>query len=160
MASNLVFLEDPELPTNFDEYMYNPKAPPIGEAKNPLISRHKASKFLNCDNPCRWRLLHTCVPDLVNRRVIERVPRKKSVFETDKDNSAEHQAWGLTIRFEVSARYVAFYLFFILTFPFALWGWWQATHPDDLQNASVPVTVVLGLFSLFWGMNGILTQGR
>ncbi|KAH7361088.1 hypothetical protein BKA66DRAFT_471305 [Pyrenochaeta sp. MPI-SDFR-AT-0127] len=30
-------------------------------------------------------------------------------------------------------------------------------HPDDLQGASVPVTVILGLLSLFWSSSGILT---
>jgi hypothetical protein len=55
---------------------------------------------------------------------------------------------------------VAFYHILILALPFGFWGWWQATHPGDLQNASVPVTVVLTMLSLFWGTNGILTQGR
>ena len=61
---------------------------------------------------------------------------------------------------EISAAYVAFYHLLILALPFGFWGWWQATHPGDLQNASVPVTVVLTMLSLFWGTNGILTQGR
>ncbi|OAG20525.1 hypothetical protein CC77DRAFT_1020215 [Alternaria alternata] len=160
VASDLVFLENPELPTDFVEYIYNPKAPPKGDAKNPLISRHKASMFMNCNDPCRWRFFHNCVPHLINRRVIDRVPRKKSKFAIKDDNSMEHQAWGITVRHEISVAYVVCYHVLILALPFAFWGWWQHNHPDDLQNAAVPITVVAGLLSLFWGANGILTEGR
>lgn len=160
MASDLVFLENPELPTDFVEYIYNPKAPPKGNAENPLISRHKASMFMNCNDPCRWRFFHNCVPHLINRRVIDRVPRKKSKFAIRDDNSMEHQAWGITVRHEIAVAYVVCYHVFILALPFAFWGWWQHNHPDDLQNAAVPITVVAGLLSLFWGANGILTEGR
>jgi hypothetical protein len=69
-------------------------------------------------------------------------------------------AWGLEARHEISSIYVAFYHLLILALPFSFWGWWQTTHPGDLQNASVPVTVVLAMISLFWGTNGILTVGR
>ena len=160
MAYDLVFLENPELPTDFHEYIYNPKAPPKGNAENPLISRHKASMFMNCNDPCRWRLFHNCVPHLINRRVIDRVPRKKSKFAIRDDNSMEHQAWGITVRHEISVAYVVCYHVLILALPFAFWGWWQHNHPDDLQNAAVPITVVAGLLSLFRGANGILTEGR
>ncbi|RYN18368.1 hypothetical protein AA0113_g9767 [Alternaria arborescens] len=160
VASDLVFLENPELPTDFLEYIYNPKAPPKGNAENPLISRHKASMFMNCNDPCRWRFFHNCVPHLINRRVIDRVPRKKSKFAIRDDNSMEHQAWGITVRHEISVAYVVCYHVLILALPFAFWGWWQYNHPDDLQNAAVPITVVAGLLSLFWGANGILTEGR
>ncbi|CAN9156510.1 unnamed protein product [Alternaria alternata] len=160
VASDLVFLENPELPTDFVEYIYNPKAPPKGNAENPLISRHKASMFMNCNDPCRWRFFHNCVPHLINRRVIDRVPRKKSKFAIRDDNSMEHQAWGITVRHEIAVAYVVCYHVFILALPFAFWGWWQHNHPDDLQNAAVPITVVAGLLSLFWGANGILTEGR
>ncbi|CAN9179693.1 unnamed protein product [Alternaria alternata] len=160
VASDLVFLENPELPTDFVEYIYNPRAPPNGNAENPLISRHKASMFMNCNDPCRWRFFHNCVPHLINRRVIDRVPRKKSKFAIRDDNSMEHQAWGITVRHEISVAYVVCYHVLILALPFAFWGWWQHNHPDDLQNAAVPITVVAGLLSLFWGANGILTEGR
>ncbi|CAN9079966.1 unnamed protein product [Alternaria alternata] len=160
VASDLIFLENPELPTDFREYLYNPKAPPKGNAENPLISRHKASMFMNCNDPCRWRFFHNCVPHLINRRVIDRVPRKKSKFAIRDDNSMEHQAWGITVRHEISVAYVVCYHVLILALPFAFWGWWQHNHPDDLQNAAVPITVVAGLLSLFWGANGILTEGR
>jgi hypothetical protein len=72
----------------------------------------------------------------------------------------EHQAWGITVRHEISVAYVVCYHVLILALTFAYWGWWQHNHPDDLQNAAVPITVVAGLLSLLWGANGILTEGR
>jgi hypothetical protein len=100
------------------------------------------------------------MPELINRKTIERIPRKRSIFDVNDIHAPESEAWGLRAQHEVSAIYVAVYHLFILVPPFVFWGWWQHNHPDDLQNASVPATVALGLISLFWGTNGILTQGR
>jgi len=61
--------------------------------------------------------------------------------------------------YRVSVAYAAIYHLLILALPFSFWGWWQAKHPGDLQNASVPVTVVLAMVPLFFGTNGILTIG-
>jgi hypothetical protein len=116
--------------------------------------------FLNCDSPCRWRIFHECVPELINRKTIERIPKKLSMFKIKDIHAKESEAWGLKAQHEVSAAYVAVYHLLILIPPFAFWGWWQYTHPEDLQNASVPAVVALGMLSLFWGTNGILTEGR
>jgi hypothetical protein len=124
-----------------------------------------------CGNFCSWALskhyvpilgsiFHDCLPRLNTKRAIERIPKKKSPFDTSSTDDKKAYAWGLEARHEISAAYVAFYHLLILTLPFGFWGWWQATHPSDLQNASIPVTVVLAMLSLFWGTNGILTQGR
>ncbi|KAH7075153.1 hypothetical protein FB567DRAFT_632698 [Paraphoma chrysanthemicola] len=157
VAPNYIVGDDVDLPTDLIEYEYAPGPP---NARNPLISQHHASIFLNCDSPCRWRLFHECVPDLISRKTIDRVPIKRTRFDVGNINSPESEAWGLKAKHEVSAAHVALYHLLILALPFAFWGWWQATHPADLQNASVPVTVVLGMLSLFWGTNGILTHGR
>lgn len=124
-----------------------------------------------CGDSCRWALsknyvpilgsiLHDCLPRLNTKRAINRIPKKTSPFDTSSTDDKNAYAWGLEARHDISAAYVAFYHLLILTFPFGFWIWWQATHPGDLQNASIPVTVVLTMLSLFWGTNGILTQGR
>jgi hypothetical protein len=124
-----------------------------------------------CGDDCRWTLLnhyvptvgsllHECLPRLNTTRAIKRIPKKKSPFDTSSTDDKNAYAWGLEARHEISAAYVAFYHLLILALPFSFWGWWQARHPGDLQNASVPVTIVLTMLSLFWGTNGILTQGR
>lgn len=51
----------------------------------------------------------------------------------------------------ISVTYVAIYYFIIFLLPFSIWGWWIKKHPDDLQGASVPVTVVLA-YCLYSGV--------
>jgi hypothetical protein len=120
---------------------------------------HCCWAWFNDSIPALGGLLHDCLPRLNTKRAIKRIPKKKSPFDTSSMNDEEAYAWGLEARHEISAAYVAFYHLLILALPFSFWAWWQATHPGDLQNASVPVTVVLTMLSLFWGTNGILTQG-
>jgi hypothetical protein len=163
-----VLKEHKELPTT-DDYDYFPRYP---EAQNPPVSQHEFSVHFNaCGDSCSWALsknyvpilgsiLHDCLPRQNTKRAIKRIPKKKSPFDTSSTDDEKAYAWGLEARHEISAAYVASYHLLILTFPFGFWGWWQATHPGDLQNASIPVTVVLTMLSLFWGTNGILTQGR
>lgn len=100
------------------------------------------------------------MPQLATSSAVDCIPKKISPFDTASKNQTDIYAWGLEARYEISAAYVAFYHVVILAVPFAFWGWWQATQPSDLQNASIPVTVVIAMLSLFWGSNGILTQGR
>lgn len=67
---------------------------------------------------------------------------------------------GLPIVFAVSFAYVCIYHFIVLAGPFAFFAWWLTAHSEDWQNASVPMTVVLGALSLFWASAGILTGTR
>ena len=113
-----------------------------------------------CDHPCRWLFLHECMPQLDTSSAIDCIPKKSSMFNTTSNNRTDVYAWGLEAKHVISAAYVAIYHFIIFLLPFGFWGWWIKKHPDDLQGASVPVTVVLGLLSLFWSTNGILTQGQ
>lgn len=50
--------------------------------------------------------------------------------------------------YRVSIAFLAIYYILILALPFGSWGWLQAKHPGDLQNASVPITVILAMVSL------------
>lgn len=152
-----------------DDYDYSPRPP---EAQNPPVSQHEFSMHLrSCGDSCHWNLLknyvptfgnllHDCLPRLEGRRAITRIPKKQTEFDTKCKDEQKAYAWGLEAKHEISAAYVAFYHLLILVLPFCFWAWWQAKHPGDLQNASVPVTVVLTMLSMFWSTNGILTQGR
>jgi len=42
--------------------------------------------------------------------------------------------------------------------PFGVWIWWQHKHNGDMQNASVPFTIVLTLLSFCWSGAGALEQ--
>lgn len=58
--------------------------------------------------------------------------------------------WGLEGVYAPSALRVFLYHLLIVVWPIAFWIWWQVNHPEDYQNAAVPITATLGLVSLFW----------
>lgn len=146
-----------DLPTD-PEYVYEPRPP---KATNPPISRHEFAMHLNaCEPPCRWSYFHECMPLLGNSSAIGCTPKRRRIFATVSNNNTDVYAWGLEAKHVISAAYVVLYHLIMFAIPFGLWGWWIKGHPEDLQGASVPVTVVLGLLSVFWSTNGILTQGR
>lgn len=144
------------MPTS-SEYDYTPRPP---DATNPPISRHEFSMYLNaCDPPCRWSSFHGCMPQLDTSTAIACIPKRRTMYNTTASNT-DIYSWGLEAKHVISAAYVGVYHLIIFLIPFSFWGWWIRKHPDDLQGASVPVTVVIGLLSLFWSTNGILTEGR
>ena len=72
------------------------------------------------------------------------------------DCHGESEAWGLEAEYDISLVQVIIYHVVIVGATFSFWGWWQAQHPDDIQGAGVPLSVILGLLSLFWTVSGIL----
>lgn len=89
-------------------------------------------------------------------RHLKRIPNRQRCFESDQTSPV----WGLSAIFAVSSTHVLIYHCIMVAGPFAFFAWWLRVYPDDLQNASVPVTVVLGALSLFWSGSGILTRQR
>ena len=69
-------------------------------------------------------------------------------------------AWGLQAQHVISLVHVLLYHVLILVGTFVFWAWWNVRHPNDLQNAAVPLTVVTTLLSLFWTSTGILKRLR
>jgi hypothetical protein len=63
-------------------------------------------------------------------------------------------AWGIQAQHTISFLRMVFYLFLIFVGTFGFWAWWLLTHPNDLQNAAVPLTTVAVFLSLFWGSVG------
>ncbi|KAF2804373.1 HET-domain-containing protein [Mytilinidion resinicola] len=164
LAPRWVIRDRKDLPSGVD-YEYDPRPP---RATNPPISRHEFAMHLNaCDQPCpwSWSYFHECMPQLNTLTSITSIPKKRKQFNTTTTSStftppADAFAWGLEARHSISALYVVIYHVLIVAGPFAFWAWWMTRHPGDMQNASIPTTIVLGLLSLFWCTNGILTQGR
>lgn len=117
----------------------------------------------NCIPPCQWSFWHDCMPFLYTTTAIDRIPKRSKLFNTEaKLGSCEsdNYAWGLEAKYVVSAAYLFVYHILIFTIPFGLWAWWIKKHPDDVQGASVPMTVAIGILSLFWSTSGLLTEGR
>ncbi|KAF2462719.1 uncharacterized protein BDR25DRAFT_347630 [Lindgomyces ingoldianus] len=157
VAPRWVITERKDLPTSL-EYKYAPRPP---HAENPPIPQHEFDMHLHaCVQPCIWSRFHDCMPELNTTIVLESIPKKVSQFDVDSDQVVDAYAWGLEAKYAVSAMYVAIYHLIIFAFPFGFWAWWLHGHPNDLQGASVPATIALGLLSLFWSTNGILTEGR
>jgi hypothetical protein len=71
-------------------------------------------------------------------------------------SDGEDYVWGIHARYVVSGLYVLWIHMAILAITLSLWIWWQTKHPDDLQGASVPLTVAGICISTFWASTGIL----
>lgn len=85
---------------------------------------------------------------------LERIPERVSSFQHDMTVDI----WGLSTVHDVSFAYVSFYHCLMVLGPLILFAYWMETFPQDLQNASVPMSLILGALSLFWSSCGILTS--
>jgi len=148
-----------ELPNDL-VYRYNPRA---GEknAENPPISTHLfETMYYTCDTVCRWpSILHDCSNDLpINSHLthgtglVDRIPKRASCFEHDDTP----EVWGLQAVLVPSVlRVVVYHILWVLG-PLVFWCWWLGQSPGDWQNASVPITVIVGGMSAFWGSIAVL----
>src|SRR5579871_716724 len=127
-------------------YDYSPRSGDPS-AKNPPISPHLFhALFYTCFSPCNWPIAHDCLAPPSGDEILHRIPKRNRCFKNDQTSPI----WGLETVFAVSFAYVFVYHCVMVAGPFAFFGWWLIAHPYDLQNASIPVTVVLGALSLFW----------
>jgi hypothetical protein len=84
--------------------------------------------------------------------VSEKLPKRDSHLE-ERDSSRE-VFWGLYIVEKRSTTMLVMYsvVFLVPSFYF-LFAWlFQWSHYGDLQNASVPLSVSIGLLGTFWGI--------
>ena len=140
-------------------YEYNPKPPQA----DPPISRHEFEMaFASCDSPCGSPCLlapfHDCVEPMWGNEVLNAIPKRKTALEIKKIGREE--IWGIQAQYRPSIVYAVLYHLLIIAGTFGIWGWWLSRHPYDLQSAAVPVTLALGLFSLFWSLFAILKSPR
>jgi hypothetical protein len=84
--------------------------------------------------------------------LLDRLPKKLSMLDVNADN--QEFCWGIYARERISFRWVfAYNILCILpgvTFFFVWTFIWK--NKRDLQDASVPITMVFSLLSLFWSM--------
>lgn len=98
-----------------------------------------AHRFRSCRKPCR-----------IKNDALEKIPKRDR--EVIEEGDAREEFWGLLVVEEIQfLRVFAYHVTFIAG-PFVFWALWLTVmgHPGDLQGASVPFTVALGLMSLFW----------
>lgn len=142
-----------ELPSDKD-YHYDPRAGERDVRNPPISPHHFQTLFYACPSPCTWPFPHDCITLIANTANLARIPKRTREFEKDQSSPI----WGFETVFAVSFSYVLAYHVVMVAGPFIFWGLWMKFHPDDLQNASVPITVVIGALSLFWSGAGILTS--
>jgi hypothetical protein len=138
-------------------YEYSPRPP---NAPNPPITPHEFEIALHpCPSGCLLSAFHDCIEEPINGDFcIQRIPKRKERFPLA--SYGIEVAWGIHAEHNISAIYVVLYHVVILAGTFAFWVVWQIGHPDDLQNAAVPMTVVVTLLSLFWSSSGVLKGPR
>ena len=147
-----MYREQRELPTD-NAYDYTPRSGDRS-AKNPPISTHLfQALFYTCRSPCKWpSILHDCMEPPDGNEHLRRIPKRDRCFQTDWTSPI----WGLEGVFAVSFIHVFCYHCLMVAGPFIFFVWWLSIHPNDLQNATVPVTITLGALSLFWSSSGLL----
>ncbi|KAF4415576.1 small s [Fusarium acutatum] len=157
ITRNIVVACGQDLPKASDlDYDYTPKPP---QASIPPVHPHIFEAAFNsctggkCRNPSPF---HDCY-EFVERTYIKRIPKKKTPLSP---GTIDIPIWGLEARHCISCFHVIIYHLLILIPPFVLWGWWMSRHPDDIQSASVPMTIVLAMISMFWSATGIMKQFR
>ncbi|KAH8648915.1 hypothetical protein BGZ60DRAFT_422582 [Tricladium varicosporioides] len=151
IRANRVIFRGKDLPTDLN-YQYNPRPP---NAEVPPISPHEFElAFMSCNKKCLLSIFHDCVEAPIGNFAIERIPKRKGALEV-KVGSVEF-AWGIQAQHVISLLRLVAYHVLIFAGTFGFWGWWQAAHPGDLQNAAVPLSAVAILLSLFWSSAGVL----
>lgn len=154
MNIDLIFCREESLPEDHGHeahYEYYPRPPHV---KNPPITKEEFKKYLRtCGRSCVWSSLpffkHRCSRLHNNSHKWKRIPRKKAEFDT-KAGEPGDVAFGIEAVYVLSFPIVFVYHSLLLLALFGFWLWWLKHHPDDLQNASVPTMVFLGIVGSFW----------
>ncbi|KAK4910351.1 hypothetical protein LTR49_020958 [Elasticomyces elasticus] len=150
------FAEDEFVPRKVDfphvdnlEYKYMPR--PIDP--RPPISKHEFRKrfYNSCSQPSSWhRPWHSCKKFCTRRsQALAVIPKRNQGLE--KGGDTREDFWGILAQ---ERRYFAWVLgYFLLTLVpslvfFFMWLF-RWSHVNDLQNASVPITVTLALWAVF-----------
>jgi hypothetical protein len=79
----------------------------------------------------------------------QRMPKRNCRFQLSTHFSREYM-WGLHAHCRISAIMVLLWQFFITSGGWCFAAWWLKDHPGDLQNAAVPVTLIIGAVMLLW----------
>lgn len=121
----------------------------------PPVSEHEFYKrFYACHQPqslLHW--YHKCRRlGLQSHDLLEFFPKKKTELEEEGDKR-EH-FWGIYAREQIDFRWVLFYNF-ICVLPMLIFFMvrvFPLNHSTDLQDPSVPLSMMLAMLSLFWSV--------
>lgn len=120
----------------------------------PPIGPHQFyDRFYACYNPRRiFHFYHRCKKlNRSNRDLLDQFPKRKTSLIEDSD---KHEAfWGIVAREQLSVFRILLYHFICVVPCVVFFFMWMFSwgHAGDLQNASVPLSVMLVALSIFWG---------
>jgi hypothetical protein len=83
----------------------------------------------------------------VTKDALQKIPKRDLPIIVE--GNGRDDFWGLLVVEVISFARVCTYIVMVLTLPFVFWPFWLSRHPGDFQNASVPVSTVIGLVSVF-----------
>jgi hypothetical protein len=77
------------------------------------------------------------------REAVEMMPKRNCRFQISTHVSREYM-WGLHAQLRISDKMVFAWVLAITLGGWVFMAWWLRHHPGDLQNASVPITLIIG----------------
>ena len=125
-------------PSDETTYLYNPK--PYYRPYRPPLTKHE------------WQdRFHSLLPRSygIKADALFKLPKRSQRFNLQTHVSRE-TIWGLHVQVRISAAMVVAWLLAITIGGWIFAGWWLKDHPGDLQNASVPITLIIGALMLLW----------
>lgn len=118
-------------------YQYQPRPP--GPHDNPPITPHEFRVRF-------YRLRNTCG----SKEALDRIPKRAKSFQVNLHIGGVEHMWGLQAVLRTSFVMVAIWQVLITAGGWAFMGWWLSRHSGDLQNAVIPVTVIITAIMVLW----------
>jgi hypothetical protein len=147
-----------DLPLTKD-YEYEPRPPEIS-IEQPRIQQHMWTNALYqaCQEPCnytRYLPFHECELPFTpgSTAFLDCIPKKTSRWAATDGKLDD--AWGIMAMELPSALGVLVYHTVIFAGPMSFWIWWSVCKRGDrwdMSNASIPLSAIVSLVSLFWGL--------
>lgn len=130
----------------------------------PPICKHEFwDRFYACHNPRPLlHLYHNCkTMGVYSSEALKFLPKKRTELEEAGDKREDF--WGIYACEYPSTRWIIFYNFVCVLPLLAFFVAWIAPrgHDTDLQDPSVPISLMVSLLSLFWSVYlGNLQSGK
>lgn len=99
--------------------------------------------------PEEWRHRFQGLKTNAHLEALPLIPQRLRRFQLSTHVRRE-DLWGLNVEYRICLKVVVMWHFFITAGGWIFVGWWLGDHPGDLQNAAVPISLILGTLVLFW----------
>jgi hypothetical protein len=137
-------------PESRDEYEYSPD--PM-DVIPPITAHEFYSRFYNCNCPNIWsvHLFHRCrKASGCSCGALKLLPKKKTRLEEHGDK--RQPFWGIYAQEIICFRWVVAYNMLCLLPMVVFLALWLLPlgYKGDLQNAAVPLTLMISMLTMFW----------